>query len=369
MGDEIERLKQTLDYIHFQMTQLRPAPDVRFGMVLFRDKGDDYRTKTVPFTSNVKEFVAALNQVSAGGGGDTPEDVQEALRVTLSQLSWRPQGVKVAFLIGDAPPHLDYGQSYTYIQAMREAAERGIKIATIGASGLDLLGEVSWRQIAQYTMAPFVFLTRGETGDSEGSPSSVSHHVGSNWVAENLDAIIIRMVKVELAHFSPRGTPPLEDYFAVNYVERLKVDEVLTDLFRQAVKQLIDYSVQRLEQRTPTVMLPAKLPQRTLQPIAGKLETQLALALVKNQEFQLLENKDLSAVIKAQSSQLSDTYDSEQAVKLGKLLPAKLAILNKIEENGPQQIEMLIKLIRLETGEILSLSLLKIEKKLFLASR
>jgi Mg-chelatase subunit ChlD len=159
MGDEIAQLKKTLEYIHFQISNLSPRPDVRFGMVLFRDHGDEYVTQLIPLTQDVKEFQAKLNEVQAGGGGDEPEDVQEGLNQTLNELKWREEGVKLAFLIGDAEPHLDYGQTYTYVQAMNDAARKGIKIATIGASGLNTQGETVWRQVAQYTMAPFVFFT------------------------------------------------------------------------------------------------------------------------------------------------------------------------------------------------------------------
>jgi hypothetical protein len=282
----------------------------------------------------------------------------------MQQLRWRSSGVKLAFLIGDAPPHLDYGQSYTYVSAMEEAAMRGIKIATIGASGLNRQGEVVWRQIAQYTMSPFVFLTRGETGDSEGSPSSVSHHVGSNWVAENLDAIVIRMVKIELSHYSPRGATPTEDYFTAAHRDDLRPEDVLQDLFQQAVRQLVDYSVQRIPERTPTVVLPISRPARKLARAVKKLGARLALGLARRPEFQLLERKDLPAVIKSQSAQLADKYDSTKAVELGKLVPAKLAVLGKVERSGSGKVEMLVKLVRLETGEILSISLLKIDRRL-----
>jgi hypothetical protein len=284
------------------------------------------------------------------------------LTQTISALRWPGSGAKLAFLIGDAPPHLDYGQSYTYVKAMQDAAQKGIKITTIGCSGLDRKGELVWRQLAQYTLAPFVFLTRGEKGDSEGSAASVSHHVGSNWVAENLDAIIIRMVKVELSHYSPRGAPPTEDYFSASARGGERSDDVLTDLFRQSVKQLIDYSVQRMAPRTPTLVVPLHASGK-LQWLRKKLETRLALTVGQSGELQLVE-KRVSALIKAQTEQLSDKFDAEQAVKLGKLLPAKLLVLGRLDEGSSGQIELLIKLVRLETGEVLSLSLLKIDRAL-----
>jgi Mg-chelatase subunit ChlD len=365
MGHEIDRLKKTLDYINFQTTNLSPRPDVRFGMVLFRDRGDDYVTRVIPLTSDVKAFREQLLKVTAGGGGDMPEDVQSALKDTLQTLRWRSDGVKLAFLIGDAPPHLDYGQSYTYVNAMQDAAAKAIKITTVGCSGLDLKGEVVWRQIAQYTMGPYVFLTRGEKGDSEGgTEASVSHHVGSNWIAENLDAIIIRMIKVELAHYSPKGAQPTEDYFAANYSEKRKPEDVLGELFRESSKQLVDYSVQRIADRSPLVVMPVKPAKSGLAATAKRLETRLSVSLSQHREFQLVESGDLSAVIKAQGAQLSDKYDSDKVIKLGKLLPAKLAVLSRVEEVGGAKVELLVKLVRLETGEVLSLSLMKIEKRL-----
>jgi len=364
MGDEIAQLKRTLEVINFQISHLSPRPSVRFGMVTYRDRTDDYRTRIVPFTSSVEAFAARLDRIGAGGGGDYPEDVQEGLHDAMRGLKWRDEGVRVAFLIGDAPPHLDYGQRYTYVDAMREAARRGIKIAAIGASGLNITGEVVWRQLAQYTMAPFVFLTRGEKGNSEGTPSSVSHHVGSNWVADNLDAIIVRMVKVELAHYGPRGAPSREDYFSALHRPGTDAEVVLDDLFSQSIKQLTDYAVERIDPRTPTLVLPVSATAKKLDGVAGKLESRLSLALATSPRFQLLERARLGALLSATANQLSSTYDAERMIEVGKLVPARLAVLSHIESSREGPLEMMVKLVRLETGEVLSLSLLKIDREL-----
>lgn len=364
MGDEIAQLKKTLEVINFQLSHLEPRPDVRFSMVLYRDRTDDYVTKVVPFTRNVRAFQILLNELSAGGGGDFPEDVQAGLRATMRKLDWRTDGVRIAFLIGDAPPHLDYGQSYSYVQAMREAASRGIKIAAIGASGLDSTGEVVWRQLAQYTMAPFVFLTYGEKGDSAGSPSSVSHHVGSNWMADNLDAIVVRMVKVELAHYAPKGAPIREDYFSAVYQPGSDKESVLGDLFSKSIKQLTDYAVERIEDRTPTLVLPVAAKASTLDPLLSKLESRLAVALSSSRTFQLLERARLNTMLQATADQMKHGYDGAKMVEVGKLVPARLAVLSQLESETGGKLEMLVKLVRLETGEVLSLSLLKIDRNL-----
>ncbi len=366
MGDELLRLKRTLETIHFQIEHMSPRPDVRFGLVTYRDRGDAYVTEHVPFTRDLDTFTAALARVEAGGGNDYPEDVQAGLESTLHDLKWRETGVKLAFLVGDAPPHLDYGQSFTYVDAAREAAERGIKIATIGASGLSEAGEVVWRQVAQYTMAPFVFLTYGEKGDSGGgSPALVSHHVGSNWVAENLDAIVVRMVKVELAHLTERGAPTREDYFAASRSDDVPKDLVLEDLFAQSVKQLLDYSVERIEPRTPTVLMPIARTKK-IEADTSKLGRRLMLGLSRRPQFQLLEHEGRDVVLAQLADQLSAKYDASRVGEVGRLVPAKLAVLSSLAPGDEGKVEMLVKLVRLETGEVLSLSLLKIDQTLLL---
>ena len=367
MGDELDKLRATLDTIVFQISQMQPRPQLRLGMVLFRDRGDDYVTRKVPFTSNINQFKKALSKVKAGGGGDTPEDVQSGLKVALHDLAWGRQGLKLAFLVGDAPPHLDYSnQKFTYVEALEEAAERGIKIATIGASGLDLRGEVVWRQIAQATMSPFVFLTYGETGDADGTPSTVSHHVGSNWEAADLDAIIVRLVKLELAHFSEREVRPQEDWFTADSTPDRPRDDVLEELFDASMKQLVSYAVEPIEARTPTVLLPLSVNVPRGDSARGRLERGLALGLGRKSEFQLLETESKAVLLRALADQMTLAYNEEKIAEAGKLVPAKLAVLGQLGQGAPGRLELLLKLIRLETGEVLSLSLLKIDEQLIL---
>jgi hypothetical protein len=248
---------------------------------------------------------------------------------------------------------------------MQEAAERGIKIATIGASGLNRAGELVWRQIAQYTMSPFVFLTYGERGDSEGGPSSVSHHVGSNWVAENLDAIVVRMVKVELAHYAPRGARARQDYFTAIYRPGSDRGDVLQQLFQRSAGQLIDYAVERIGDRVPTLVLPTRPRATRLGRAARRLQRRLELSISRRREFRLVERRGLPTVIRAQSAQLAARYDSARAVALGKLLPARFAVLSEVAPGAARGgVEMLVKLVRLQTGEVVSLSLLRIDGRL-----
>ncbi|MCX5859127.1 MAG: VWA domain-containing protein [Proteobacteria bacterium] len=383
MGDEIARLKQTIEVIHFQITQLSSLPDVRFGMVLYRDRGDEYVTRVIPFTSRMEVFKQALDQVRADGGGDEPEEVQAGLKDALKKLEWRPSGIRLLFLIGDAPPHLDYGQEYvraakdaeiakaapvaipveyTYLQAMRDAAGQAIKIVSIGASGLNNEGEYVFRQLSQYTMGIFAFLTYGESGEAEGGGGTtyVSHHTGSNWQAENLDAIIVKMVKVELANLTDQPVSEGEDYFEVTAGPGADRDKVLDDLFTQAVKQLLDYSTVLIREKTPTVLMPVSVKDPGLKAASELLEDRLELIIFKLPQFQMLERKNLQQLIGEMSLQLNDLFDNQKTVEVGKMAGAQLALMGKLSP-GKEKLELFLKLVRIETGEIISVTMVKID--------
>ena len=386
MGDEIARLKQTIEVIHFQITQLSSSPDVRFGMVLYRDRGDEYITRVIPFTSRMEVFKQALDQVRADGGGDEPEDVQAGLKDALKMLQWRQSGIRLLFLIGDAPPHLDYGQEYiraakdaeiakaapvvipeeyTYLQAMKAAAGQAIKIVSIGASGLNNDGEYVFRQLAQYTMGIFAFLTYGETGEAEGGGGTtyVSHHTGSNWQAENLDAIIVKMVKIELANLTDQPVTEGEDYFEVTSGPGADRDKVLDDLFNQAVKQLLDYSTVLIREKTPTVLMPVSVKDPGLKAPSELLEDRLELVIFKIPQFQMLERKNLQQLIGEMSLQLNDLFDNKKTVEVGKMAGAQLALMSKLFP-GKEKLELYLKLVRIETGEIISVTMIKIDPNL-----
>ena len=203
MGEELERLKTSIEIINLNIASLNIRPDIRFGLVSYRDQDDDFITKLIPFTSDLQAFQREINKLDAKGGGDDPEDLQSALKDAMQKMNWNDQGIRLAFIITDAAIHLDYGQKYTYVRAAEEAKAKGIKIFSVGTGGLDIAGEYILRQISQYTYGKYIFLTYGEEGESEGGrPGSVSHHTGSNFQTDKLEAIIIHFAKEELSHLS-----------------------------------------------------------------------------------------------------------------------------------------------------------------------
>ena len=199
MADEINQLKENIRAISAQIEALPAQPDVRFGMVTYRDRGDAYVTQTFDFTPDVAEFAEILAEVEADGGGDYPEDLNEALSQAIHNVEWRVDGtVSLIFLVADAPPHLDYEQENHYAFEVLGAAQRGVKIYPIASSGLDEQGEYVFRQLAQFTGGRFIFLTYGAEGP--GSTGTETDLNVSDYTVSSLDQLVVRIVEEELAH-------------------------------------------------------------------------------------------------------------------------------------------------------------------------
>jgi hypothetical protein len=199
MDDEIGKLKATLHTIASEVARLPAKPDLCFGLVAYRDKGDAYLTRSYDFTNDLNAFQGVLNQLQASGGGDYPEAMNEALHETVHSLSWRGNGTtRMVFLIADAPPHLDYGGPQ-YDDDMVAALGKGIKIFSVGASGLDKQGEYIQRQMAQYTGGKFVFLTYDQANNPASGPGRETVHDVQNYGVDTLDRLIVRLVREDLA--------------------------------------------------------------------------------------------------------------------------------------------------------------------------
>ena len=200
MSEEIESVKETLDKV---VKRFDNSATIRVGLVEYKDKGDSFVTKVYPFTTDLVAFRKQIDGISASGGGDTPEDVNSGLAATLSELKWSADASsRLAFLIADAPPHLDYPNGVPYSASAKKAAAAGIKVHTISASGMDDVGQAVFRQVAQFTGGSNMFVLRGGAGPQSAGAGDVKSSCGpthDNFTSGNLDELIIRKVKLELA--------------------------------------------------------------------------------------------------------------------------------------------------------------------------
>lgn len=364
MGEEIERLRDTIEIVHANIRAMTPKSAVRFGMVLYKDRGDEYVTQVVPFTAELPVFQAALAEVYASGGGDTPEDLQAALEDSIRKMDWNKDGVRTAFVITDAEPHLDYDQKYTYAHAAKDARARGIRFHTIGTGGLGVEGEYILRQLAQFTEGKYIFLTYGETGESEGgAPGSVSHHTGANFQTDKLEAIVIRFVKEDLANLSDVPLSMDEDYFEATKIPEEERDATMDKLFEEALKNLVDYSTFQVQKDTPAAVLPLVPNSPDLASDAEYFGERLLLAAVKSKVFKLVERKSLQSVLEELVLQLSGLADEKAAARAGELLGAEIMVTGSVFRRDGK-FEIFLRLVRVSTAEVLSVARARVDAKL-----
>jgi len=200
MGDEIAQIQQTIVSIAERIDQIQPRPELRFALVSYRDRGDDYVTRVDDFTTDVTAFQQRLLNTRADGGGDEPESLNEGLHAATQRVSWADDAVRLSFLVADAPPHLDYAQDYDYGHEAQVAVSRGVKVYTIAASNTSDEAEYVMRQISQQTLGHFIFLTYA-AGQNAGAPGdTTTHHVDPEaFSVERLDDLVVQVIQRELA--------------------------------------------------------------------------------------------------------------------------------------------------------------------------
>jgi hypothetical protein len=145
----IEGAKQKIWTIARQMAGGSPSPAIRLGLIGYRDRGDEYVTRTFDLTNDIDAIYGHLIEFRAVGGGDIPESVNQALHEAVTKLSWSkdPNTLRMIFLVGDAPPHMDYPDDVKYPEITQLAAKAGIIINTIQTGAIAQTTPL-WQDIA-----------------------------------------------------------------------------------------------------------------------------------------------------------------------------------------------------------------------------
>ncbi len=171
MGGLIEAAKEKIWSIASNMASAQPAPEIKIGLVAYRDRGDEYVTRVVDLSTDLDSLYAALIGFSAQGGGDGPESVNQALHDAVNRISWSPDQdtYKVVFLVGDAPPHMDYQDEVQYPQTLKVAQHKGIVVNTIQC-GQNRGTETEWQRIAQAAGGDFFQVEQGGSAVAISTP-------------------------------------------------------------------------------------------------------------------------------------------------------------------------------------------------------
>lgn len=190
MGDEIRYLQAELADVIQRVKTSQPDLAIRMGSVFYRDKGDDYLTRLSALDSNIKTTLDFMDKQSAGGGGDTPEAVDEALEEAFKNGGWNENALaRIAFLVLDASCHTDEGSIKRMHEQIKIAAEKGIRIIPVVCSGMYQDGEYLMRAMALATNGTTLFLTDDSgIGDTHLKPTTDKMEV------EKLNDMIVRLI-------------------------------------------------------------------------------------------------------------------------------------------------------------------------------
>ena len=358
MQDEIDKLRDTI-YSIYQRIKKMPAKNlnIRLGMVLYRDQGDEYLTQEFQLTGKIDEFQNFLFTVNAGGGGDYPEDLISGLDKTVNGMNWKKKSVKMVFLVTDAPAHVEDLSKFRDL--INQAKNQNIKVFSIGASGLDLSGEVHLRVVSQMTKGKFIFLTYGETGESSGSDApedkgKVSHHTGANYNSRSLDDIVVDNVRQEIYYQLPAA-----ELIAVHEKYDFKNDEDkifrrVDNAIKQLKKQLDNDS--KITTNSTVLIIPLDAEDKKLLDLANHIGTVSENIITTDKLMRIVDRSKLKALVDEIKLKLSGMTQSEN---FKGFTDADTILTGKIYFVGSSTV-LFIRLIDTLTSEVIAASMVKI---------
>lgn len=194
MGDELSFLCNELAGV---VTRVAAAIecDIRLGLIFYRDEGDKYVTRKFDFADvnshdGLNAVVKNLRAQKSEGGGNYPEAVDTALKEAVDAEWHTNSKTKLLFQILDAPYHDEQENQSRFSAAVASAAQKGIRIIPVAASGLDTLGQYIMRSAALLTGGTYTFLT-----DDSGIGNSHDIPDVGEYTVEYLSDLMVRLIK------------------------------------------------------------------------------------------------------------------------------------------------------------------------------
>jgi uncharacterized protein YegL len=171
MSGLIQAAKDNIWSIASSMASAEPAPIIRMGLVAYRDRGDDYVTRVVDLSDDLDTNYGTLMSFQAGGGGDAPESVNKALYDAVTDISWSQDDntYRVIFLVGDAPPKMNYADEMQYPEIIQLAREKGIIINAIQAGNMAMTAQ-PWKHIARLGYGEFFTVAQSGNAVAVSTP-------------------------------------------------------------------------------------------------------------------------------------------------------------------------------------------------------
>lgn len=157
MRELIDGAKAKIWAMSNQIAGGKPAPQLKIGLVAYRDKGEEYVTKVFDLSEDLDAIHGHLKTFVAAGGGDEPESVNQALDDAVNKIKWSTDNktLRIIFLVGDAPPHMDYADDVKYPETCVVACKKGIIINTIQCGNSASCAK-AWRDICAKAEGSYV---------------------------------------------------------------------------------------------------------------------------------------------------------------------------------------------------------------------
>ena len=161
MSGLIEGAKEKIWSIANEMIAAKPTPELKLALIGYRDRGDEYVTKLTDLTADIDAIHAKLMEFTANGGGDGPESVNQALHEAVTNIAWSDDRavLKIVFLVGDAPPHMDYEQDVRYPEVCQAAMKRDLVINAVQCGQEDETAKI-WKEIAKLAEGKYIPLVQ-----------------------------------------------------------------------------------------------------------------------------------------------------------------------------------------------------------------
>ena len=315
MSGLIEGAKQKIWSIANQMVSAKPTPDLKIALIPYRDRGDAYVTRIFDLTDDIDTVHEKLRGFKADGGGDEPESVNQALDEAVHKISWSKDKsvLKVIFLVGDAPPHMDYPDDVKYPATCQAAAKHDIMINTVQCGNI-ASATPPWQEIAKLSEGTYAAIAQSGgmvamTTPMDAEIATLNTSVGSTMVAygrvETRRGVMAKQAAAEAA-----SAPTVADRLSYNAATRKTVQGggELLDALRAGEATLEDVKKEQLPEELQKLS-PAELKDYVAKKQAERAELQKKLneLLARRSAYIEAENKRLAGSAK------KDAFDEKVA--------------------------------------------------------
>ncbi|HEY0257183.1 MAG TPA: vWA domain-containing protein [Candidatus Methylacidiphilales bacterium] len=326
MGGLIEGAKQKIWSISNEIVKAKPVPVLNIGLVAYRDRADEYITKSFPLTDDIDSVYAHLMALRAEGGGDEPESVNAALAEAVRKMDWSTDShvLKLIFLVGDAPPHMDYPDDVKYPEICQEAVKKNIIINSVQCGSLPETTP-DWQKIARLGEGQYTSV--GETGDvaivatpMDKKLADLTAAIGKTLVpydkAEDQREVRDKQAVAEASFAAPASAAAASDrlYYNVNTKKAVQGNHEL----------VADYATNSaVLEKVPQADLPASLQNKKPEEIAAYLKQQQATRIDLQKQIGEISRQREKYIAEQRANQAGhkDSFDDEVA----KILRAEAA--------------------------------------------